>query len=992
MFVFSSFQLDVANSSLRRGKQAIVLTPKAFNVLRYLVEHAGKLVTKNDLWRAVWPGVSVTDATLTVCVSELRKALGDDPRAPRYIETVHRLGYRFIADISAKPVRLSDSAVHGRPFVAIPAQQSPALGVVGRERELSQIHEWLERAREGERQLVFVTGEPGIGKTTVIEEFLRQEQLARDEPLWVGRGQCIEHYGTGEAYLPLLDALGRLCREAGGGQLVQLLDKHAPAWLSQMPALVGAAQRVELQGTTAGGTHARMVRELAEAIEVITAQRPLVLWLEDLHWSDYSTLEWLGFLARRREPARLLVLGTYRPVEVIVREHPLKNLKHELQIHGQCQELPLALLSENVVMEYLALRFASPFNSELSGGQGEGPAPEPLRKLAHTVYQRTDGNPLFMVNVVDYLVEHEVPKTPSDASAAQPAKALGADRVDTPPSIVQMIERNLERLNPDEQAVLEAASVAGAEFPVATVAAALGRPISEVEACCTRLSRQQQFVQSHGTGEWPDGTVAARFQFLHGLYRDVLYDRIPPGRRVELHCRIADRGEQAYGEDVGDVAVELAYHYRRCGNKTKAIEYLDLAGERAAARRAYHEAEQHYRDAIAVLRSLPESSERFRRELSLLLPLGNIMGVTRGFSTAETAEVYGRARLLTERAGISDPIPIFYGLSVAAMTQGELQAAMAINHEMLEIARGTASSPALFLAHTAYGSVCHFVGLIGAREHLVQASEHYRDGDFRGFPHNPALTRLVMSGNTEWHLGYPDRALHYMDEALALARPLNDPIGLGLAQFGASLAHQLRADWLRMLQSSEETLRTFVASRYTVLTAAAKIHVAYSRAQMGQTNGAAERIREALSELTASKFYLTHGMHMAWLVEVHALAGDIAEAMVSVERALGFGAGASLFQPELLRLRGEVRLRSGLGGKALFEMAEQDFRAAIETARTMRAKSDELRATTSLARLLRSTHRRDEARTILTEIYTWFTEGFDTGDLRQAKLLLDELR
>ena len=992
MFAFNSFQLDVANACLRRGPEAIVLTPKALALLRYLVEHAGQLVPKNDLWRAVWPCVSVTDATLTVCVSELRKALGDDSRAPQYIETVHRLGYRFIARVSTEPVRLSDFEMRGRAFVPVRVQ-SPAPGFVGRESELAQLHKWLEQARGGERQLVFVTGEPGIGKTTLIEEFLRQEQLAREEPLWVGRGQCIEHYGTGEAYLPLLDALGRLCREAGGGQLVQLLDKHAPAWLVQMPALLGAAERAELQGKVAGATHARMLRELADAVEVITTERPLVLRLEDLHWSDYSTLEWLGFLARRQESARLLVLGTYRPVEVIVREHPLKNLKHELQIHGQCQELPLALLSENAVMEYLALRFASPFNSELSGGQGEGPAPEPLRKLAHTVYQRTDGNPLFMVNVVDYLVEHEVSKTPSDASAAQPAVALGADRVDTPPSIVEMIERNLERLNPDEQAVLEAASVAGAEFPVATVAAALVRPISEVEACCTRLSRQQQFVQSHGTGEWPDGTVAASFQFQHGLYRDVLYDRVPPARRVELHRRIADRGEQAYGEDVGDVAVELAYHYRRCGNKTKAIEYLDLAGERAAARRAYHEAERHYRDAIAVLHSLPESSERFRRELSLLLPLGNIMGVTRGFSTAETAEVYGRARLLTERAGISDPIPIFYGLSVAAMTQGELQAAMAINHEMLEIARGTASSPALFLAHTAHGSVCHFVGnLIGAREHLVQASEHYRDGDFRGFPHNPALTRLVMSGNTEWHLGYPDRALHYMDEALALARPLNDPIGLGLAQFGASLAHQLRADWPRMLQSSEETLRTFVASRYTVLTAAAKIHVAYSRAQMGQTNGAAERIREALSELTASRFYLTHGMVMAWLVEVHALTGDIAEAMVSVERALGFGAGASLFQPELLRLRGEVRLRSGLGGKALFEMAEQDFRAATETARTMSAKSDELRATTSLARLLRSTHRRDEARTILTEIYTWFTEGFDTGDLRQAKLLLDELR
>jgi predicted ATPase len=183
-----------------------------------------------------------------------------------------------------------------------------------------------------------------------------------------------------------------------------------------------------------------------------------------LHWSDYSTLELLGFLARHTETARLLVLGTYRPVEAILREHPLKHLKQELQIHGQCQEVPLALLSETAVTEYLALRFASSFGSNASSIQhrGEGAAPEPLRKLAHTIYQRTDGNPLFMVNVVDYLAERHDLRTPGDGSAAQSPEPLAADRVDTPPSIVEMIERNLDRLNPDEQAVLEVASVAGA--------------------------------------------------------------------------------------------------------------------------------------------------------------------------------------------------------------------------------------------------------------------------------------------------------------------------------------------------------------------------------------------------------------------------------------------------------------------------------------------------------------------------------------------------
>jgi DNA-binding winged helix-turn-helix (wHTH) protein len=272
MFVFGSFRFDVANASLKRGKQAIVLTPKALNVLHYLVEHAGQLVTKDDLWRAVWPRISVTDATLTMCVSELRKALRDPSKTPRYIETVHRLGYRFIAPVSTEPDRFSNSAVARQELECAPGLLCPSPHFVGRQPELAELHKWLELASKGERQIVFVTGEPGIGKTTLVEEFMRQEQVGRNG-VWLGRGQCIEHYGTGEAYLPLLDALGRLCREPGGGRLVELLDRYAPAWLVQMPALIGKAERRELEGKAAGVTRTLMLRQLTEAMEVISRER-----------------------------------------------------------------------------------------------------------------------------------------------------------------------------------------------------------------------------------------------------------------------------------------------------------------------------------------------------------------------------------------------------------------------------------------------------------------------------------------------------------------------------------------------------------------------------------------------------------------------------------------------------------------------------------------------------------------------------------------------
>src|SRR6058998_869005 len=200
--------------------------------------------------------------------------------------------------------------------------------------------------------------------------------------LWIGHGQCIEHYGAGEVYLPVLEALGRLCREPEGKRLVELLNQHAPSWLVQMPELLSTAELEVLQRKVAGTTRERMLREMAEAMEALTAERPLVLWLEDLHWSDYSTLDWLAFVARRREPARLLVIGTYRPVEVIAREHPLKGVKQELQLHGYCGEQPLELLSEGDVGEYLAVRFSV-------GAQHAAP----LQGLARVIHQRTEGNP-----------------------------------------------------------------------------------------------------------------------------------------------------------------------------------------------------------------------------------------------------------------------------------------------------------------------------------------------------------------------------------------------------------------------------------------------------------------------------------------------------------------------------------------------------------------------------------------------------------------------
>jgi len=375
--------------------------------------------------------------------------------------------------------------------------------------------------------VVFVSGEPGIGKTTLVRAFL--DSLA-GSAVRVGRGQCIEQYGAGEPYMPLLEALTRLCRDPGGGKLVEILYQLAPAWLAQMPTLVSAEDRARLQSLAQGTTQQRMLREMAEALEVVAAETPLVLLFEDLHWSDPSTLDLIAAIARRSEAVRLMVIGTYRPVEMLAGEHPLRTMKEELAIHQHSIELRLPLLSEMDVAAYVAQRFSAR-----------------KENIAPAVYARSEGNPLFMVNVVDYLIEQD--------------SLADADKIEAPRNIRQMIERNLLRLSPDEQRVLEAASVAGTEFSAAAVAAALDAPLREIESRCAQLSKREQFVTRRGAVTWPDGAAAAAFHFDHALYQNVLYASLTEGARADYHRRIAERVERAYGEQAVEVAAELAHHY-----------------------------------------------------------------------------------------------------------------------------------------------------------------------------------------------------------------------------------------------------------------------------------------------------------------------------------------------------------------------------------------------------------------------------------------------
>src|SRR5262249_2206015 len=308
--------------------------------------------------------------------------------------------------------------------------------------------------------------------------------------------------------MPVLEALGRLCGAPGGEAIVALLAQRAPTWLVQMPWLVTAAAFDTLQQRALGATRERMLREMAEALEVLTAERPLLLVLEDLHWADYPTLDLLTRLAHRQEPARLLVIGTYRPADAMLQDHPLHPLAQELCTRGYGVQLPLTFLTQEAVGQYLALRFRG---TALPAG------------LPRLIHERTDGNPLFMVNLVDSWVAAGL--LIEDGGQWTLRTGLGALAEGVPESLRELIAQQLARLSAEDQEILEVASVAGMQFSTAAVAAGVSDAEEQVETRCAALARRGQFLQDSGVAEWSDGTVATQFTFIHHLYRHALYER-----------------------------------------------------------------------------------------------------------------------------------------------------------------------------------------------------------------------------------------------------------------------------------------------------------------------------------------------------------------------------------------------------------------------------------------------------------------------------------
>jgi predicted ATPase len=372
-------QFDVANVCLWRGTKRIALRPKDCAVLQCLASHPGQVVAKATLLDAGWPEVYVSEGVLKDNIHRLRRALGEQGHRPHWIETVARRGYRLLHPLPL--VDASKSTTEASTTPSMPAW------LVGREAVIVQMQEWFDRACQGSRQLGLLTGEVGIGKTTMVEAFL--SQVVTRNNVQILRGQCVQHYGVGEAYLPIFEALYQACQGEQRDRYLAVLRQLAPTWLVHMPGLLEAADYTLLQRQHGSSTRERMLRELANAVDALARDTPLVLVLEDLHWSDHSTLDLVALVAQRQAPARLLLLGTLRPEEVLATEHPLRTMLPTLRRQSRLAELPLTRLTAPHVATYLTARF---------------PASALPADLISRLHHRSEGHPLFLVNTVDHLV------------------------------------------------------------------------------------------------------------------------------------------------------------------------------------------------------------------------------------------------------------------------------------------------------------------------------------------------------------------------------------------------------------------------------------------------------------------------------------------------------------------------------------------------------------------------------------------------------------
>jgi predicted ATPase len=850
---------------------------------------------------------------------------------------------------------------------------------VGREPEREALRAGFESAVAGRGLFLCVTGEPGLGKTTLVEDFL--DELAVTRRLHsVARGRCSERLAGTEAYLPFLEALDSVLRGDDGAAAARVMRLVAPAWYAQVAPSAADGTRAEMPADSSRASQERLKRELGVFFHELSRLRPLVLFLDDVHWADPSSADLLAYLGVRSVELRLLVVLTYRPSELVRCQQPFGALQLELRARGVCREIALPLLSRVDLDRYLALAF------------GEHVFPE---EFPAAIYAKTGGNPLFMVDLLRYLRERSV--IVHDQGRWTLAQGILDMRRDLPESVRSMIQRKIGQLTKADRRLLMAASVLGPEFDAAVVAQTLSRDAADVEERLEVLERIHTLVRLVREQVFPDGTLTLRYGFVHGLYQNALYDSLQPARKASWSAAAAQALLGYYGEEDRAAAGELALLFDAARDFPRAADYFLLAAENAVRVSAHREAIVLARRGLERLKSLPPTPALAEKELPLQMVLGLQLQVTRGFAAAEAKHAYTRARELCRQVGESASLyPVLWGLFLHHKARSELSMARHLAEEMATLARERSDLDLTLQSHQAHAVTTLCLGEPAAtRDYMERALTLYDPRRHRShtflFGQDVGMACKAFGAMALWLLGYPDQAALKSREAVALGHELSHPSSQVLALHFAAMLHQCRREAKAVLACADLSTAISAEQGFSFWHAGDTVLRGWALSECGSRAEGIADLRQGLEAwlATGSTTYQTY--YLALLAEVLANDGQTEEALKVVDEALGLAERTAerLFEAELHRLQGVLLLRSAESVEPT--RVEACFHEALGVARRQDARSLELRALMSLCRLYQTQGRRAEARQMLEKSFGWFTEGLETSDLQAAKALLEEL-
>jgi predicted ATPase len=603
-----------------------------------------------------------------------------------------------------------------------------------------------------------------------------------------------------------------------------------------------------------------------------------------------------------------------------------------------------------------------------------------VRPLKSMIIERTGGNPFFMEETVQVLLDEG--GLVRDGAAVKLTKPLSDLKI--PPTVQSILAARIDRLPSDEKDLLQALAVIGKEFQLGLIRAVTAKSDDALSRMLGDLQLAEFIYEQPALGD-------IEYSFKHALTQEVAYNSVLIERRKLLHERAAEALETMFAAQLDDHLEELAHHYSRGDNLEKAVKYLGQAGQQAAQRSAYTDAINRLTLAIDLLQKLPGSPQRIQQELLLQLALGPPVTVVKGRTAPEVERIYTRAQQLCEGLGDTpELIPTLFGLWSLYFLRADLQRARELAQQLLRQAQSSQDPAQLLYAHLTAGHTSYGLGeFLRSREHEEIALSIYNPERHRALGFQYLYSLCGISWNL-WQLGYPDQALKRNNEALAIAQTLSDPMSLALAQTFAGALRQYRGEAREAQRHAETTIALCLENGLpnyfdysTILSGWVMVHHGDNQAGTAQIQKGLAALRESGAEFRKPYF-------LCLLADACLRANHHDQGLSALQEALAAADKNEdrSHEPDIHRLEGELLLSRDRSNAS---QARTCFERAIEIARKQSAKSLELRATTSLARLLRDTNRRDEARAMLADIYGWFTEGFDTADLKDARALLDEL-